>query len=95
MDDLISRQEAIDMFERLAHDDWNQGVCTTWANAYAEAADMVEELQSVDAVQVVRCGECKHATDWYGNKLLCKFWSEAGIGVFDNGFCSYGERKDE
>ena len=46
-DDCISRQAAIDMFQRLAYDDWNQGTSTTWANAYSEAVDMVRELPSV------------------------------------------------
>jgi len=46
MSDLISRQDAIDMFQRLAYDDWNQGASTTWANAYSEAVDMVRELPS-------------------------------------------------
>ena len=46
MSDLISRQAAIDMFQRLAYDDWNQGASTTWANAYSEAVDMVRELPS-------------------------------------------------
>ena len=42
--DCISRQAAIDMFQHLAYDDWNQGASTTWANAYSEAAEMVREL---------------------------------------------------
>ena len=48
MTDLISRQAAIDMLQRLADDDWNQGVCTTWANAYSECADMIEDLPPVE-----------------------------------------------
>lgn len=48
MSDLISRQAAIDMFQNLAYDDWNQGAGTTWANAFAESADMIEELPSAE-----------------------------------------------
>lgn len=43
-DDLISRQAAIDMFQNLADDDWNKDTSTTWANAFAESADMIEDL---------------------------------------------------
>lgn len=46
--DLISRQAAIDMFQRQAYDDWNQGTGTTWANAFSEAADMIENLPSAE-----------------------------------------------
>ena len=46
MSDLISRQDAIDMFQNLAYDDWNQGVGTTLANAYSEAAEMIRDLPS-------------------------------------------------
>ena len=44
--DTISRQAAIDMFQNLAYDDWNQGVSTSWADAYSECADMIRELPS-------------------------------------------------
>lgn len=39
MADYIDRQAAIDMFQRQAYDDWNQGAGTTWANAFSEAAE--------------------------------------------------------
>lgn len=48
MTDLISRQATIDMFQRMAYDDWNQGTGTTWANAFSEAADMIEDLPSAE-----------------------------------------------
>ena len=44
MDDLISRQAAMDMFQSLADDDWNKGVGTSWAEAYLEAAEMIWNL---------------------------------------------------
>lgn len=48
MTDLISRQAAIDMFQRMAYDDWSQGTGTTWANAFSEAADMIEDFPSAE-----------------------------------------------
>lgn len=47
-DDLISRQTAIDMFNRLADDPWNANANTTWSKAYGYAAEMIEELPSAE-----------------------------------------------
>lgn len=58
MSDLIDRQAAIDMFQNLAYDDWNQGVSTTWANAYSEAAEMIRDLPSAQPLSA-----------WGGNPL--------------------------
>lgn len=44
MDDSINRQAAIDRFQALSHDDWNQGVSTSWANAYSECAEIIRDL---------------------------------------------------
>ena len=49
---------------------------------------VLEDMQTVDAVPVVRCRECK-----YHNKPPCPMrlsfnWTE------DNDFCSYGEREE-
>lgn len=49
---------------------------------------VLEDMQTVDAVPVIRCRECK-----YHNKPPCPMrlsfnWTEG------NDFCSYGERKD-
>lgn len=49
--------------------------------------------QTVDAVPVVRCGECKHSKPWYKDKYRCFFWVETGVDVFEDGFCSYGKPK--
>lgn len=57
---LIDGDALKDRFENLAYDDWNQGTGTTWANAFQEAADVVEDMPTIDAVEVVRCRECKH-----------------------------------
>ena len=43
--------------------------------------------------EIVRCWDCKHSQAWYRDKLRCFMWSETGIDVFEDGYCSYGERK--
>lgn len=44
---------------------------------------------------IVRCWDCKHSQAWYRDKLRCFMWSETGIDVFEDGYCSYGERRSE
>ena len=49
---------------------------------------VLEDMQTVDAVPVVRCRECKH----YDGKWMCKI---SGVpSRKPNDFCSYGERKE-
>ena len=56
-----------------------------------DVANLLSHAPTVDAVEVVRCLECKHLmfSDCYG---------ECGKGhmgiVSSNDFCSYGERKE-
>lgn len=85
----IDKQAAIDMFQRNAYDDWNQGVSTTWANAFSECADMVEDIPTVDAVEVVRCKDCKWFND-FGCAIRIVDDSDKPT---ENDYCSFGERK--
>ena len=66
------------------------------------AAEVIETVQdeylanspTVDAVEVVRCKDCKHRA--IGDDV-CIHPNRIGDGyieVKDDGFCSYGERKD-
>lgn len=45
--------------------------------------------------EIIRCKNCKHSKHWYGDKRLCLLWNELGIGVFEDGYCSYGEREED
>ena len=47
----------------------------------------VKNAPRVDAVEVVRCKDCKK----YNGHRYCTYFCET---VLDNDFCSYGERKD-
>ena len=108
MADCIDRQAVIDMFQRMAYDDWNQGVSTTWANAFSECADMAGDIPSVDVVEVVRCKDCKYwiPYDWmfsevwksqniddYAESEIGCTYCDMSMGAMD--YCSRGERKDE
>lgn len=73
-----------DTFQMFADDDWNQTTGTTWGNAFAEAADVVDTAPPIDAVEVVRCRDCI-VLPW------CRF--AQGLGL--EGFCSQGKRREE
>ena len=56
----------------------------------------IEAAPTVDAVEVVRCRECKFRSSWMMNRNLKYICPESGM--FPNGendFCSYGERRGD
>lgn len=102
MGDLISRYYLIERCKEIAANDWNKRVSpVSWSDAYEQFADDVEAEPSVDAVEVVRCKDCKHY-DSHGYKI-CKlhsveasqFGSGENIYMERDDFCSYGERSGE
>lgn len=55
----------------------------------------IDDAPTIDAVEVVRCKECKHRSsdydilgDYLCEKRGCRFFCK------DNDFCSYGERRN-
>ena len=85
MDDLISRRKAIDLIENESR---------KWGDEYGVSDVLCDlaDLPSADAVEVVRCKDCKWSerTDLF---LLCGAW-DARV-VDNNDFCSSGERRSE
>ena len=61
-------------------------------------ADMISNATTVDAVEVVRCKDCKHykpqkkSAHWENRANYCN--RVVTIKVQPDDFCSYGERKD-
>ena len=54
----------------------------------------IKNATTVDAVEVVRCRECKHrGTDYCIFKIKGEPADEELLRKLDNDFCSYGERK--
>ena len=79
MDEYISKQDAIDAFNRAVQD---VGILDA-----DDIETVFEMLSPVDVVPVVRCDDCVY----YGSRRWCELHSS----VFDdNAFCSYGERKE-
>ena len=66
---------------------------------YFDVVFDVEEMPTVDAVEVVRCQECKHhyweQEPCHGKSVhYCKLPHMRGVEVFKEFFCYYGKRKE-
>lgn len=62
-----------------------------------EVSGVVDACPTVDAVPVVRCKDCKYSCKDRNGRTCEGYWyelSEFAVPVEDDGFCSYGERKD-
>ena len=53
--------------------------------------DALQDAKTVDAVEVVRCKDCKHRYTMSSGMSFCK--KNILMGASDNGFCSCGERR--
>lgn len=58
--------------------------------AEPKLAYCIDSIPGVDAVEVVRCKDCKQ---FYATKhcYMCHWWN---MVVRDDDFCSYGERRE-
>jgi hypothetical protein len=72
----------------------------TLAEGFTEADDVILSMATVDAVEVIRCKECR----WYNLELgICNLHSESkgdpnvgyAVGMDPDDFCSYGERRTD
>lgn len=70
-----------------------------WGYSLDKIKEIVSNTPTVDAVEVVRCKECKHH-HWeqepcHGKTVhYCDLPHMSGVEVFKEFFCYYGERKD-
>ena len=62
---------------------------------YHDVVSTIDEMPTVDAVEVVRCKDCKwykRKYPWNGNIYECSYL-EAPMD--DDDFCSWGERRED
>ena len=91
MDDLISRQDAIDAICKACSMDEDYHKCDGYPETSTWCDELValKSLPSADVTEAVRCKDCKH---FDGEKT----WCHQDIYVpFDHFYCYYGERKEE
>ena len=91
-DELISRQQAkADIMV------WAVSLRNPKLASIDDTLFILDNLPSVDAVEVVRCKDCKHG------ELNCNLQKKEYVVCeldeylvwLPNGFCSYGERKED
>ena len=67
--------------------------------AHSKIQRLIADTPTVDAVEVVRCRECKHhyweQEPCHGKSVhYCNLPHMSGVEVFKEFFCYYGERKE-
>ena len=62
--------------------------------ALFQVGDAVMDCPTVDAVEVVRCKDCKHWGYVVGCGHYCECYANQMADTEADDFCSYGERKD-
>lgn len=94
VDDLISRQATIKAFKDFLTIHDSRGVEYLCSAVTMDGVNKIlSDLSSVDAVRVVRCKNCIYCelnTD--ESVAWCNVW---GNTTLRDGYCFYGERKDE
>ena len=103
MDDLIRRSEALNALGDCPYN-WCDEIEEIQAVAdWRTHVDAIKKIPAVDAVEVVRCRDCKHYSPLHGNRGRCNARSTLGLnGMFyshnvwtdENKFCSDGERRE-
>lgn len=97
MSDLIYRQDAIDALAKFVPYAIDDMSTESYTNGLTDAYNLICQLPSADAVEVVRCKDCKHAHMTYGGECkYCDMWKEDGEALYLDGdfFCAYGERRE-
>lgn len=55
----------------------------------------LDRQPTIDAVEVVRCKDCKHYRDWGDGNITCRLWTDQwDAATAPDAFCSFGERKE-
>ena len=59
---------------------------------YAVSVKDIDDAPTVDAVEVVRCKDCKHRYTAASGVIFCT--QHLTMSANDDDFCSYGERRE-
>lgn len=78
--DLISRNALLAEYDRVH------------IGEPGKARKLIENAPTIDAVEAVRCKDCKHRYTMSNGHSFCR--ENFPWGKYDDDYCSYGERKD-
>ena len=95
-DELISRKALLEDIEETVIFTVQKDAQSAEMRGANKVIDRIKAAHTVDAVEVVRCKDCKH----YGGITFgrtCRFYSGAytRIEMPEDGFCNYGERWED
>lgn len=111
MDDLISRQDAIEALQK--HEKSKGHNYSLFVDIVSECAEIIRDVPSaqperrpyheewVSALrtlpEVIRCKDCKYMTEHYDTDGNAPYWtcSEWDSGTDYDGFCHYAERRTD
>ena len=67
-----------------------------YADGWNSAVELIENAPTVDAVEVVRCKDCKHTDNSvYKNPQYQEWCSRVGCWVDSDWYCADGERRSD
>ena len=91
MDELISRKALTEYpFQRGKPSCDEKNANPHFLNGAASVIEFAENLPTIDAVEVVRCRDCKHRYTFE-----CAMHMHKSEWTDDNSFCNWGKRKEE
>lgn len=95
MNDLISRNDVIEPLKKSLRYCKRMKMYGIKIEMLETIIKLVEETYAVDAVEVVRCRDCKNwkHLDHIGCTDFAKLCKWGGYMVGANGYCVYGERR--
>lgn len=86
---LVDADALRDRLQSLADDGWNKSTTTSWAEAFSECADMVDEAPTIE-FEIIHCKDCKH---WSRESICDGFCSEDCMRHDENFYCGYAGRR--
>lgn len=96
MTDYIRRDTAIELMKKEAAEMSESfeelgGESGIYADAYEDAANMLQDMAAADVAEVVRCKDCKHKLRTVANGVVICGEKHGMIRPSLDDFCSYGE----
>ena len=93
MSRYIDAEELKRRYEHISLIEWNKRTTTSWADAFSEAADMIDDMPTADVAEVVRCKDCIFHEYEQPGMVYCP--ATVGGWVEDDWFCKGGIKRDE
>ena len=89
MDDLIKREDAIEIIAKTARENFSFGDHFEHILTLLKSADSgIRQIPAVDAVEVVRCRNCIYADEHF----QCKY---VQFNNWASDYCARGKRRDD